>query len=214
MGFSTVMLINNLAALFSPAIAGLLHIQFGLVSGVRIAYAIVTAAFLGTAIVRVKLTETLPINRDEKVSISDVVRSYPKAAKEGLGVWKQLPRSMFFLFLTNALSSFIFALSYSFWAVYATKILRIPELAWALIMTWLTLIMVLCALPSGKLADKVGRKKPLLVSWLLLAPFMWLFLNGTQPKLFIAFLFFGVSNTLFVAGYSSLEADLVPKELR
>jgi len=214
MGFSTVMLINNLAALFSPVIAGLLYIQFGLVTGVRIAYAIVTLAFFGAAITRVKLTETLPTNRSEKMRIGDVGRSYPKAIKEGIGVWRLLPRSMFFLFLTNALSSLIFALSYSYWAVYATEVLRIQKFEWAMMMTWLTLVMVLFALPSGKLADKVGRKKPLLVSWLLLAPFMWLFLYGTQMILFIAFLFFGVSNTLFIAGYSALEADLVPKELR
>jgi len=214
MGFSTVMLVNNLAALFSPVIAGLLYIQFGLVTGVRIAYAIVTLAFFGAALTRVKLTETLPTNRSEKVRIGDVVRSYPRAIREGVGVWKLLPRSMFFLFLSNAFSSFIYALSYSYWAVYATGVLHVQKFEWALMMTWLTLTMILFALPSGKLADRVGRKKPLLVSWIILAPFMWLFLLGTQLTLFMGFLFYGVSNAMFFAGYSALEADLVPKDLR
>jgi len=214
MGFSTVMFVNNLSALFSPVIAGFLYIQYGLVTGVRIAYAIVTTALLGTAIIRVKLTETLPTNKSERISLGAVAKSYPRAIKEGIGVWKLLPRSMFFLFLTNALSSFIYALSYSYWVVYATRILHIKEFEWAIMMTWLTLTMILFALPSGKLTDKIGRKKPLLVSWLVLAPFGWLFLNGTQPTLFIAFLCFGVSNALFMASYSALEADLVPKELR
>jgi MFS family permease len=74
--------------------------------------------------------------------------------------------------------------------------------------------MILLALPSGKLADKIGRKKPALVSWVFLGLFPPLFLAGGLYIVFVAYLFFGASNALFAAAYQALEADLVPRELR
>ena len=74
--------------------------------------------------------------------------------------------------------------------------------------------MILGALPSGKLVDKCGRAKCLLVSWIIYVPFPLLFLYGSLPLLYLGFFLFGASNALFMPGYSAIEADLVPKELR
>jgi MFS family permease len=213
MGFSTLNFVSNLAAIFSPAIAGLLYVRYGLTLSVRIAYTGVLAFDLVAAFLRIKLTETLQVN-GEGISLIGAVKEYPKAVKEGLGVWKVLPRSMFFLFLTNALSSFIFAMSGPYQVVYATKVLHIQEFSWAIVMTWFIGSMIFWALPSGKLVDKIGRKPPLLASWGLLALFPILFLLGNLGILFVAFLAFGASNALFGAAYAALEADFVPRELR
>jgi MFS family permease len=169
--------------------------------------------YLIAAVVRIKLTETLK-NHKTTFSPSIAVKEYPKAVKESIGVWKKLPRSMLFLFLTNTASSFIFAMCIPYQVVYATKILHIEEFNWALIMMWYTGSMLFLALPSGKLADKIGRKKPAFVSWILLALFPLLFLTGGLYTLFIAYLCFGASNALFGAAYQASEADLVPQELR
>jgi MFS family permease len=212
-GFSMIMLVNNAAAVFSPIIAGFLYVQYGLVPGMRIAYLIIVIMYLIAAVVRIKLTETLK-NHKTTFSPSIAVKEYPKAVKESIGVWKKLPRSMLFLFLTNTASSFIFAMCIPYQVVYATKILHIEEFNWALIMMWYTGSMLFLALPSGKLADKIGRKKPAFVSWILLALFPLLFLTGGLYTLFIAYLCFGASNALFGAAYQASEADLVPQELR
>jgi MFS family permease len=212
-GFSMIMFVNNAAAVFSPVVAGFLYVQYGLVSGMRIAYAIIVVMYLIAAIVRTRLTETLK-SQSDGISLIGAVREYPKSVKEGLSVWKKLPRSMFFLFLTNTLSSFIFAMCIPYQVVYATKILHIEEFNWALIMMWYSASMIFLALPSGKLVDKIGRKKPALVSWVLLALFPLFFLMGGIYLLLFAYLFFGASNALFAAAYQALEADLVPRELR
>jgi MFS family permease len=213
MGFSMIMLVNNAAAVFSPVVAGFLYVQYGLVSGMRIAYLVIVVMYLIAAVIRIRLTETLKAHSDE-FSLSGAVREYPRAVKEGISVWKKLPRSMFFLFLTNTASSFIFAMCIPYQVVYATKVLHIEEFNWALVMMWYTASMIFLALPSGKLADKIGRKKPAFVSWVLLALFPLLFLAGGLYILFVAYLFFGASNALFAAAYQALEADLVPRELR
>jgi len=212
-GFSTIMLVNNAAAVFSPVVAGFLYVQYGLVAGMRIAYLMIVVLYLIAAVVRIRLTETLKVHSGN-FSLNGAVREYPKAVKEGLSVWRKLPRSMFFLFLTNTVSSFIFAMCIPYQVVYATKILGIEKFNWALIMMWYSASMILLALPSGKLADKIGRKRPAVVSWMLLGLFPLLFLTGGFYTLFVAYLFFGASNALFAAAYQALEADLVPRELR
>ncbi len=214
LGFSMGMFVNNLAAILSPAVAAFLLLAFqGLVPAMRIAYFIVVGFYLAAALLRTKLTETLQV-KDDGVSLASAIKDYPKAVKEGLSVWKKLPPSMFYLFLTNALSSFIFAMTFSYLLVYAKEILYIDEFNWALLMMWFTASMILSALPAGKLADRVGRKKPLVASWILLAAYPLLFAFGNLSLLYLAFLFFGVSNALFAAAYQALEADLVPREFR
>lgn len=213
MGFSMFMLVNNAAAIFSPIVAGFLYLRYGLVLGVRVAYSIVVAMYLIAAMVRIRLTETLKVDNG-KPSLGSVFRDYPKAVKEGLNVWKRLPQSMLIMFITNAVSAFVFAIFVPYQVVYATKILHIDEFNWAFVMMWYTATMVFLALPSGKLADKIGRKKPVLVSWIFFALFPLLFLAGGLYMLFAAYLFFGASNALFAAAYQALEADFVPQELR
>jgi len=211
--FSTIMLVNNAASILSPAVAGFLILQFKLIPGMRIAYLMVVGFYLAAATLRTKLTETLQFP-DNETSLFSAVKEYPKAAKEGLNVWKLLPRSMFYLFVTNALSSFIFAMTFSYLVVYAKDVHHVSEINWALVMVWYAASMILTALPSGILTDRIGRKKPLLISWVFLGAYPLLFIIGPLPTLYVAFLFFGASNALFAASYQALEADLVPRELR
>jgi MFS family permease len=213
MGFSLIMLVNNAVMIFSPVVAGLLCLRYGLVVGMRIAYSVTVVAFLIAAIIRARLVETLKVDNDG-FNLSNLFREYPRAVKEGLGVWKKLPPSMLLLFLTNAMSSFFGAMFFPYQVVYATKVLHVDDFSWAFIMTWFSATMVFLALPSGKLADMVGRKKPVFVSWVLFAFFPLLFLAGGLFTLLVAYLFFGASNALYAAAYQALEADSVPQELR
>ena len=212
-GFSTVMFANNAATILSPLIAGLLCVQYGLVSGMRMAYFLIVVLYLLASIIRIKLTETLK-TQNNRLHLSGAFQEYLNAAKESMRVWKKLPRSMFFLFLTNAASSFAFMMCIPYFVVYATNILQVKEFTWAIIMAFYSGSMILSSLPSGKLVDKIGRKKPALISWVLLAFFPPFFLLGGVYLLLAGFLCFGVSNALFAAAYLALEADLVPQKLR
>jgi MFS family permease len=213
LGFSIIMFVNNAVMIFSPVVAGLLCLRYGLVVGMRVAYSVTVVAFLIAAMIRVRLIETLKVDNDG-FNLSRLFSDYPRAVREGLGVWRKLPMSMLLLFLTNAASSFFGAMFLPYQVVYATKVLHIGDFSWALVMMWFSASMVLLALPSGKLADKVGRKKPVFVSWVLFAFFPLLFLVGGLFTLLAAYLFFGASNALFAAAYQALEADSVPQELR
>jgi len=74
--------------------------------------------------------------------------------------------------------------------------------------------MIIASMPVGKLIDRVGRKIPLLLAYVLFIPPLLLFVYGDLPRLFIALPLFGLAQILFMTSFSSLQADLVPKEQR
>jgi MFS family permease len=212
MGYSIVMLIATVSTTPAPLAARALVIQYGLVNGMRIGYFIVVVMFLAAAAIRVKLKET--IRDPEKISFRDVFSSYRTALKESVRVWKVVPRSMLYLFVAMTFGTFSIAMIQPFFVVYALDELHISEADWPLALTLLFAMMIIASMPVGKLIDRVGRKIPLLLAYVLFIPPLLLFVYGDLPRLFIALPLFGLAQILFMTSFSSLQADLVPKEQR
>jgi len=182
----------------------------------RIAYAIVVVFFLIAATLRIKLKET--VAQPGNIRFRDLLSSYPQALRESIGVWKTLPRSMLYLFFVNLTMSLAISLGYLYYAVYAIEgsrsVLFISEFDWALVSTALFVAMMVSAVPIGKSIDKIGRKIPLLVSYIILFPAVLLFVYGDLFRLFIALPLVGIGDMLFFSAFESLRADLVPLEKR
>jgi len=212
MGFSIINLIMSVATTPAPAVAILLVVQYGFMPGMRIAYIIVTMFFIGAALLRLLLKES--IENAQKIKPSEFFSSYPKALKEGIAVWKVVPSSMLFLFLSSLLTRFSFALAQLYFMLYALHVLQIGKEAWGLAMIVLFLTMIIAAFPCGKLLDKIGRKIPLLISTIIAIPAVLLFLYGGVAGVFIAMPLTGLSQLLGMSAFMSLQADLVPKEQR
>jgi len=230
LGFSILNLITSVSTTPAPVVALFLVATFGSELGIRIAYTIVVLLYLAAATVRLKLKETM--RNVEKASFKEAVRAYPKALREGINVWKIVPRSMLFLFISELITRSSLAMIQTLFLVYAFYVLQIggqstPGMApqedpalqlarikWGYIMTALFICMLVFALPVGKLIDKAGRKKPLILSHLLMIPAILLFVYGNYPLLFIAMPLTGFSMLLGFSSYQSLFADLVPQEHR
>jgi len=230
MGFSVLNLIMSVSTTPAPVVALILVATFGSMLGMRIAYTIVVILYLAAATVRLKLKETM--KNVEKASLKDALRSYPRALKDGVNVWKIVPRSMFFLFLSELTMRSSQAMIQTLFLVYAFYVLQIggtptqgippqedpalqlARIKWGYVMTVLFVCMVISALPAGKLIDKAGRKIPLIISHLTMIPAMLLFIYGSYPTLFIAMPLAGFSMLLGFSSYQSLFADLVPQEHR
>lgn len=212
MGYSIINLIASVSTTPGPAIAAILFLSFGLIDGMRIAYFLVFALYLTAAVLRINLKESM--KDPPKISASELLNSYPNSLKESLRVFKTVPRAMFFLFIANIFGTFSFAMIMPFFVVYTTKVLGISEVTWSLLLTFLFVAMIVSALPCGKFIDKIGRKVPLLVSYALMVPSMLLFVFGDFVRLLMALILAGLSQVLVMSAYSSLQADLVPKEQR
>jgi len=213
MGFSIIMLITSASTTPGPLVAGMLNSQFGLIDGMRISYALVVALFSVAAFLRVfRLKET--ITSRSKPTLREFLQSYPTALKESFGVWKKIPRSMFYLFLSMAVMMFGIASVQLYFVVYAVDILRISEASWALMLTALFITMIVLSIPIGKIVDKTNRKLPILGAYLIFGISMWLFVNGDFVKLFVSLVLVGVAQVMMNSAFGALQTDLTPKEQR
>jgi hypothetical protein len=62
--------------------------------------------------------------------------------------------------------------------------------------------------------DVMGRKRFLILGYLLYVPGMLLFINANFNMLLLAFFFFGLGNLLQLNSYQVLMGDMVPRSLR
>lgn len=213
MGFSIVMLIASASTTPSPAVAGLLRARFGLIDGMRIAYGIVVALFLIAAFFRLFFLKETVVSVS-KPHFKEIFQSYPTALKESFGVWKKVPKSMLYLFLSFSIAIFGFSSTSLFTVIYATRVLRIDEVMWAFIIAIVPVTTIILAIPVGKFVDKIERKIPLLASTLIFGLAMWVFVNGDLAKVAVSLVLLGAGQVMMNASFGALQTDLTPKELR
>jgi len=230
MGFSILNLIMSVATTPAPAIALLLVATYGSEMGMRIAYIIVTVFFFAAAVVRLSLKESL--ENAEKLNLREALHSYTTALKEGVNVWRLVPRSTLFLLLSSLIMRSSFAMTQTLFLVYAfyelqiggtpdptllpqeDPALQLARMNWGYVMIALFICMIIFSFPTGKLIDKVGRKIPLVLSSFLMVPAVLLFVYGNFLTLFVTMFLFGFSQLLAFSAYQTLFADLVPQTQR
>ena len=213
MGFSIVMLIASASTTPSPAVAGLLRARFGLIDGMRIAYGIVVALFLIAAFFRLFFLKETVVSAS-KPHIKEIFLSYPAALRESFGVWKKVPKSMLYLFLSFSIAVFGFSSTSLFTVIYATRVLLIDEVMWAFIIAIVPVTTIILAIPVGKFVDKFKRKIPILASTLIFGLAMWFFVNGDLAKVAVSLVLLGAGQVMMNASFGALQTDLTPKELR
>ena len=215
-GYNFQSVVTNLVSLPAPIIAQSLILLFDFDMGMRIAYVLVLVAFLSAATLRTKLKETLTAN-DNRVrpKILDALKEYPESVRESLRVWSKVPKSAFYLFISNVgINGLVFSCQ-TYFVVYATKtVLKITEPQWAIVMTFMYLSISLPGILAGLKMDAVGRKRFLILGYLLYVPAMLLFVTADFNRLLLAFFFFGLGQMLQVNSYQVILGDLIPRELR
>jgi DHA1 family tetracycline resistance protein-like MFS transporter len=212
-GFSLQTLLNNLAGLLGPTIAGVLYASVGLILAMRVGYSIAFVFFIVSAVLRTRLQETLK-DKAKRPKALEILGSYPRAVKESVEVWRCLPKTALILFLVSAFLQFFALMCSPFLVVYATKVLAIDGVHWAMILALIVAMRLVSALPIGKIVDKYGRRVPLALSLLLLSPSALLFIVGDFARLLVFSLLFGIGNSMFGIAQQSLQADLLPREHR
>jgi DHA1 family multidrug resistance protein-like MFS transporter len=212
LGFSIINFLHYISVP-SPIIAGVLAVQFGLIPGMRIAYLIVTAAFLVVAILRIRFKETLK-KTAEGNPLTGAIKNFPKSITESVKALKTESHPMLFLFVSFAIYHFAWFMCSIYLISYALDILYIEEFEWAALMAWFSVVNLLSALPCGKIIDRFGRKKPLAVAWFLFIPALIGFVYGNIIITSISFLFLGVALIVANTAYPALMADFVARDKR
>jgi len=213
MGFSIIMLIASVSTTPSPAVASLLRAYFGLIDGMRIAYSIVVALFLAAAFFRLFFLKETVVSTS-KPHLNEIIHSYPTALKESFGVWRRVPKSMLYLFLSFSIAIFGFSSINLLTVIYATRVLLIDEIIWGFIIATVPITTIILAIPVGKFVDKIKRKIPILTSLLIFGLAMWVFVNGDLTKVVVSLILLGAGQVMVNASFGALQTDLTPKEQR
>ncbi len=214
-GFSFQSVVTTLVLLPAPLIAQYLVATFHFDLGMRIAYTIVAAAYFTIAILRLRLKETLPpTEKSEKPSFINALRFYSKSVKEGIYVWRKVPKSAFNLFLAIIIINGLVVSCQTYFVVYATSILKISLEQWAIVVAFRYFSIAIPGILAGLSMDVMGRKRFLILGYLLYVPGMLLFINANFNMLLMSSFFFGLGNLLQLNSYTVLMGDLVPRGLR
>ena len=209
MGSSLIQLIHGAFNTPGPIIAGLLLLQFGLINSMRIIYILVTILYAIAAIWRLRLKETVVNGDPDPIKFRYFISSYPKAVKESFGVWKTLPRSVFWLFIVQIFVMFGMSMTNVMNAIYARNVLGIPEDQWWLTFIPLLVAMILLSVPIGKMVDKVGRKIPLFLGVCVFASAALIFTVGNLVTVMIAMALLATGQLLVMSSAMALSADLI-----
>jgi MFS family permease len=214
-GYSFQAVISTVVILPAPLIAQYLVVTFHFDLGMRIAYAIVALTYFGVAVLRLRLKETL-LDKDakERPSLIDAMKGYPESVKEGLAVWGKVSKSAFNLFLAIIIINGLVVGCQAYFVVYAVSVLKVSLGQWAIVMAFMYLSIAVPGIVAGLRMDVTGRKRFLILGYLLYVPGMLLFLHANFLTLLLAFFFFGLGNLLQQNTYQVLLGDMVPRNLR
>jgi MFS transporter, DHA1 family, tetracycline resistance protein len=219
MNFQSVVM--GLISIPAPLIAGVIVLVGGqYVSpqsdfGMRIAYSIVLVAYLAAAALRIKLKETLPANGNTtRPQIGQAFRQYGKIVRESWAVWKKVPRSAYYILWTTVGTVSIVTACQIYLVLYATDVLKITGAQYAVAAAFMLLSPVLPALWIGFRMDITGRKRFLLLGYLMYIPAMVLFIFANFYLLLLAFFLLGLGNMLRTNSAQVMLGDLVPREHR
>jgi len=214
MGYAATNVVPNIPTIIAPAIAGFLVEIHGLVPGMRIVYTIVFFCLMAAAAIRLLfLQETL--KNPQKIKLEEMKAAFKNSLGAILEVLRDMPTSLKFLTIAFLVSAFEEPMFRMFTSLYVFDVIKISKIEWGLANTASVATTLILGFPLGKLIDKYGRKKSIILAYLLFVPSSVLFLFcGTFDQLLITYLMFAIGGSILYPAYSALLADMIPKEKR
>jgi len=212
-GYSLINLITKVSTTPSPLIAGFLFTRYGIIGTSRIAFLLVSLAFLTASLMRWRLKED---SDKPEVTTKDVLGSLGnvKGFAEGIGVWREVPRVLSTLLSVQLLFIVPNIMFNTIMALYIVNDLGITEVQLSYLGAIIGGVMILLAIPAGKVVDRFGRVRPLLFGYALTAVAVPVLLNATFTRLIMITPIIGLINIIFNTSIQALWADLTPEDKR
>jgi MFS family permease len=200
--------------LASPYIIGVLMDQYGILQAQRWAYIILTITSGLAAIIRYRyLTETLPPEETEMISLSTVIR---ETLTDFRATVRIISNQMWILIFMGLMYQFGASVGSTFMVAYATEdVILITASQWGLINTASTLVGMIVSMPFAAVADRIGRIQIALIS-LFLTPFaLLLFIYSRNFFLaFVSYILLVALGSMGSVASQALFIDFSPQEHR
>lgn len=214
LGFAIARVFPSIPTIISPMVAAYLVTVYDFVPGMRIVYLLVVMLSLSAAVIRwLFLKETL--HAAEPIKGVDLKSIYKDSIVSIIEAWKTIPRDLKILTVVIIISSFEDPIYMQFASLYALDVIGVPEFQWGTAMTvWIATSLIL-GIPMGKLVDVMGRKRSIIIAYLIFSPTALLFIFSQNIfHLALVFMLFAAGSVMVSPAFSALVTDMVPKEMR
>ncbi len=214
MGYAATNVIPNIPTIFAPATAGFLVEAYGIVPGMRIVYTVVFLCLMAAAVIRLLfLRETL--DKPQKIKLGEMKVAFKDSLGAITEAWRYMPTSLKFLTIAFLISAFEEPMFRMFTSLYVFDVVKVTKMEWGLVNTASIATTLVLGFPLGKLVDKIGRKKSIILAYLLFTPSSVLFIFcGSFAQLLIIYMIFAIGGSLIMPAYNALLADMIPREKR
>ena len=214
MGYAAVNVIPSIPTIFAPVIAGYLVETYGIVAGMRLVYSVILFCMLIAALIRLFfLRETL--EHPQRIKLGEMLGAFKSSIGAIAEAWKEMPKTLKFVTVAFLISAFEEPMFRMFASLYVFDVVGVNEIEWGLVNTASIAVTLVFGFPFGKIVDKIGRKKSILIAYSVYIPSTFFFLSSRSfPHLLIVYLIFAAGGCLIMPGYNALLADLIPREKR
>ncbi len=214
LGLSTTSALQTLPRLISPFIGGVLAEQFGIDKGMRIGFTLAFGAGLVVAFIRLKFLQETVDQTTEKVDLKNIVALTKLSYKKMYSLLFEYT-ALRGLITLSLLNTFFGAIASPFWIVYAKTVVGINTVEWGLITSIAAGVNTLVLFFTGRFVDRFGRKKIMLINFLI-APITILFFIYCQNflQMLIFQIVLTIQNAFITPASAALLADIIPRESR
>jgi len=187
---------------------------YGIVPGMRIVYLIVFLCLMAAAVIRLLfLRETL--DKPQRIKLGEMKAAFQNSLGAIAEAWRDMPRNLKFLTVAFLVSAFEEPMFRMFTSLYVFDVIMISKMEWGLVNTASVATTLVLGFPLGKVVDKIGRRRAILLAYLLFIPSSLLFVfSGSSTELLVIYMMFAIGGCLIMPAYNALLADMIPREKR
>ncbi len=214
-GYATTNAIRGAFYIGTSFLGGYFIGRFGVIPSQRYCYIFGIGVSLVAATLRLKLLkETLQVN-DIVKPLKRNLGIFTSSFKSVLETLKWMPKNLLSIAVVMAVNFFFASTAGPFWIVYATKVIGITPTQWGLIMLISGALRIVLTIPIGSLVDKYGRRRLILSGIAVSVLPVFLFVHCTTfIQVLLVSITVSIASLLATPAFSSIIADIVPKEKR
>jgi len=213
-GYSLIWIMPGIPAFIGPIISGYMVEKYHLVPGMRLVYVLVFVCVITIAAIRWRfLKETL--GEGEGLGQQELVASFRESFGSIWEAWRGMGRDVRYVTLVYLLISLEFPLFDTFYSLYAYDVVGVTGMEWGLIYTIGSVALILVGYPAGKIVDRIGRRRSMLLAYLFSTPALLAFMAARGfTQMALVDISFRVSTAFFFPALMALRADIIPRDRR
>lgn len=213
-GFATFNAIPGAVAVVAPFIAGYFIDELEVDPAMRYLYTVLLITYVASATIHMKfLKETA--KSESRREPSDIRTIIVESYRNVVVILRWMPGSLKTLAVIIALNFMASAIAAPFWVVYGTMVIGLSTSEWGLLPLISSAFTIAISIPAGAAVDRFGKRKTILVSFILTIPAI---ISFTYAKGFtnvlIILLVVSTANAFTNPACEALTADIVPREMR